>query len=163
MVQTLNNIINQLNELFSFGFMPTLDQIKNIIQLYDSDDWKEYKENFISNLSSEFTYNKIKIHQNTNYEIVLIIWNSYVQTKIHDHPENGCVMKLLEGKLMEDSYINILGENKINFHNRIILSPGQITHKISNQILHQIFSLREISTSIHVYLPPEHISKPYTL
>jgi predicted metal-dependent enzyme (double-stranded beta helix superfamily) len=162
MVQTLNNIINQLDDLFLFG-RSNLDQIKYVIQSYDSDDWKQYKENLLSNSLDNSSYHKIKLHQNNNYEIVLIIWNSYAQTKIHDHPDNGCVMKLLEGKLMEDSYLNNLEENKIKFHQRIILLPGQISHKISNQVLHQILCLREISTSIHIYLPPGHTPNYFVL
>lgn len=161
MVQTLNNIINQLDDLF-LNEIPSLQKIEQTIKSYDSDDWKQYKEEFISNQPTDFTYNKIKLHQNTNYEIFLIIWNSYTQTKIHDHPNGGCIMKLLDGRLMEDSYI-LLEENKIKFHQRNILLPGQTTHKISNQILHQIFSLREISTSIHIYLPPGHTPNYYIL
>ena len=44
------------------------------------------------------------IFRNEKYEIYLICWNKKQISKIHDHPENGCILKVLKGELIEYRY-----------------------------------------------------------
>ena len=75
-----------------------------------------------SNFSKyEFTagcYNRNRIHTTDNFEILLLNWDTDSRTPLHEHPENGCKMLLLEGCLKE----KIVNEN-MTLYNK--LTPGR--------------------------------------
>ncbi len=35
-------------------------------------------------------YNRIPLHQTSDYEVILICWKAGQKTPIHDHPEHTC-------------------------------------------------------------------------
>ena len=45
---------------------------------------------------------------NELFEIIIISWNYNQKSPIHNHPENGCLMKILKGSLTEEKYNNKL-------------------------------------------------------
>lgn len=88
------------------------------------------------------------IYRDTNKEIIMIQWNKNAKTRIHDHPENGCIIKLLCGRLKEYVYDNYnqLIESKI-------IKQNDISYIDSDIGLHQIIALED-SCSLHIYSPP---------
>lgn len=114
----------------------------NHLFLIDEDEINLEKFN---NLSS---YYKDIVYIDDNIEIIIIYWPPRSSTPIHNHPENGCIMRVLHGSLREDIYdSNILIETNYIYggatkrHNQY--------HKITNELDHQC-------VSIHVYSPPNY-------
>jgi len=97
------------------------------------------------------TYLKEKIYENNIFEIVLITWGSHSKSPIHSHPTNGCILTILDGNLIEETYTidNIFKKSRV-------LKNGDIgyienlygKHKIINENNHNVYSL-------HIYSPPK--------
>jgi hypothetical protein len=136
---------------------------KNLFH-YDSDklieicnDWirqnKFIKMEKIEN--SDKFYEKYYLFENKSFSLVLIKWNKDCFTKIHDHPEKGCIMRVLNGSLKEESY-----SVKLNLISTNILNENKLGYKKGNRILHKIIALED-SVSLHVYIPGFYKSSYY--
>jgi len=133
--------------------------IKNLLQSYNSEALLDQCNKYIEKNNSKkekimvhkVFYEKIYLCENENYSIILIRWNHNSVSKIHDHPNKGCVFKLLTGKLIENCF-----NNNIDFLNNSILKKDDINYRIGKKILHQIIALEE-SVSLHVYIPGNYI------
>lgn len=94
------------------------------------------------------SYNKTILYRNTKFEIILISWDKNVCTNIHSHPENGCLMNILEGNLIEDIY------KKDNYLKRNIYNKGDISYIHDSLGYHKIYNKDQYSYSLHIYSPP---------
>ena len=124
---------------------------QNLITLYDDfnnfkfTNWEEYIDKFKS--SPNKSYQKYILIKTDVYELILIKWDKGSETKIHSHQENGCLLKILKGKLKEERFLNeliyksaIIKENMTSYMHDIL---GE--HKIVAE---------EDSYSLHLYSPP---------
>jgi hypothetical protein len=94
-------------------------------------------------------YKKIKLNEYSNdkFELFLISWNKMSETKIHNHPYNGCILHLLSGKLQEHLY-----DNKLNIKT-IKNVEANTTSYLDNTIgFHKILCI-EKALSLHLYSP----------
>ena len=98
----------------------------------------ENKDNF---------YEKFYLHENKNFSLILIKWNEKCESKIHDHPDKGCVLRILSGELIEESYTP-----KLNLINSVSLKLDKVGYKAGSRVLHKIIA-KEDSVSLHVYIP----------
>lgn len=115
-----------------------MSRINQVKRFFDSVNINTFSDYIIKN---PINYQKKIIFRNEDYEIVLISWDYYAKTNYHNHPKNGCVLKVLSGKLLEYTP----EETKI-------LHTNDIGVKNHNEF-HQITAL-EKSYSIHYYSPP---------
>lgn len=135
--------------IYNLQNIKKFEDVKEILIKYNSDDWKKYIN------VNEKNYNKTKIYENLNYEIYIITWNTRQYTKIHDHALYGCFLKLLKGKLKETIYCKNLDILKTN-----ILEENNISFMDNNIGFHTINNdYDDISVSMHIYSPPNHITK----
>lgn len=133
-----------------------LDLNKNIfedylkyIEKYDSKDWKKFV--CVNNKS----YTRVLVYRNESIEIYIITWSCNQSAKIHDHSQNGCYLKMLQGSLEEDIY-----DNKLNLLSTNIIKEGDISFMNNNIGFHSINNKSSgISVSLHVYSPPNHKTK----
>jgi cysteine dioxygenase len=127
----------------------------NIISLYDSNELIKHYPNDeeFNNHKNTYGYYKKLIYSNDKFELYLIFWSPYASSPIHDHPEQGCVMKLLSGQLIEEVFIN--KNNTINFDHRNIIFVNDINNRYGNEIVHRILNLDNFSISLHLYFPPK--------
>lgn len=148
--------MNTLDELFAEISKEIENEIKlidtkKILQKYQGNDWIKYAK-----LSKE-NYKRVLISKNEFIEIILIGWNVNQKSAIHDHPKNGCLVKILDGQLNETIFINNLEKIKEN-----VLLEGNISYQIGNKILHKIENITSNPVfSLHVYSPPNYISNSY--
>ena len=137
--EDINNLILDSNSVLSS---------KDLFSNYDFSKYQVFFKNKKED-NTEVNYYKHLIFKNDVYEIVIIKWDKGSNTKIHSHPENGCLLKLIKGKLKEEKYINnILNESHI-------LDKNDIGYMHDNIGQHKIISLEE-SYSIHLYSPPNY-------
>tara|TARA_B110000908_G_C10254981_1_gene454766 strand:- start:1066 stop:1494 length:429 start_codon:yes stop_codon:yes gene_type:complete len=91
-------------------------------------------------------YNRNSLFNNDMFEIILLVWDEDSVTPLHNHPDNGCILILLEGDLKEkiiNSYMTI--------HHKI--KPGKYSY-IDNNIGKHVIKAIKKSLSIHIYSPP---------
>lgn len=129
--------------------------IKNLcasLKNYNGLDWYDYIK------YSDISYQKIYIYRDEIFDIIIICWKKGQHTKIHDHPERGCLMKILYGNLIENTFI--MKENELKNINTNELTVDDVGYKESNVILHNIYAPVD-SVSIHIYCPGNYIPKYY--
>lgn len=124
----------------------------------DNKEWLEYcgkgtnKNGYYKNLI--YTYNDSYI----SYDIYIITWIESNNSPIHDHPENGCYLKILKGKLLEELYTN--NNSEIQLIKTNVLTENNISLMKSNKVLHKIIPL-EYTVSLHIYSPSNYIIQTY--
>ena len=94
-------------------------------------------------------YCRTLMYRNNKYEIYVIGWLPNQETIYHHHPEGGCIMKILEGTLIE----NIKNkDNTISSHKRTV---GDCTYIHDNIGVHMIKNnTKDKCVSLHIYSPP---------
>ena len=101
-------------------------------------------------------YNKILIYSSKYFDIYIICWTNNISSVIHNHPKNGCLMKILQGKLYEKLYdknLKLIGNN--------IYKKDNISYIDDTIGYHSISSLENNTISLHIYSPPNLISSKY--
>ena len=142
------NCLNQLILELTDNYNPdkNLLQIAKYLAAYKAEDWKNY-------VVKNYNYYKNLVYRDDNLEIYIITWTPGASTRIHDHPEYGCLVKVLEGELTETEYTK--DDLDINYKNTKTLKKDDIGFQISNVILHKINNnTPDISVSLHIYSKP---------
>lgn len=125
----------------------------DIVRNYNGNDYLEYIE------FCKKKYNRKSVCQNDLIEIVIISWYRNQMSPIHDHPDNGCILKVMNGQLIEaECEIN---EGIMQCNNLNKLDEGDIGFQIGSKGLHQIQSPL-LSVSLHIYAPPNYSPKRYS-
>ena len=90
---------------------------------------------------------------NENFEIFIISWNKNQNAPIHDHSCNGCWLKVLQGKLIENIYesnsLSLCKSNTINTNDISFMKNNIGYHSMEN-------NSDDIAVTIHIYNPPNH-------
>ena len=133
-----NNKINFL--------LPLLDR-------YKGDDWKKFKD------KTDNEYIKRLVYNNNEYEIFVVSWMPFKKSTIHDHSENGCLYKVLEGNLDEERYsfdksFKLLETKKQKEKDINYIDNDICLHRMIN-------NTNKIVYSLHIYSPPNYNIKSY--
>jgi predicted metal-dependent enzyme (double-stranded beta helix superfamily) len=113
-----------------------------------------------SNYKEKGNYIKLKLHTSLWFDCYLIFWGPDAISPKHDHADNGCLYKVIRGKVRERVYSNV--------HNLEIsqkeYSMGEIGEINNSQGFHRMENIhttgsgkREksaVSASVHFYSPP---------
>jgi cysteine dioxygenase len=155
-------IMNQLNSIEDLcKYMCTnfkactgeqkLSCFKSVLEKYKGDDWKKYVT------YSNDTYNRNLVYNSDKFDIFILSWKAGQKSKIHDHPEHGCLLKVLQGQLIENLYIVTKDntkdtKNNLTFIKSTTLEENNIAYKQGNEKIHDIHAITD-SVSLHIYSP----------
>ena len=92
---------------------------------------------------------------NQNYTLLLLCWSAGKESKVHDHPCQGCFVRTLTGSIKEWIY-NINQNGDITLSREAVYNAG-LTSFMSDDIgLHKIGNPNptEGAMSLHLYVPP---------
>ena len=134
----MTHFSNAINQFLLNNTFKNITNLRNIINI----DYSKYIEN------KSNTYDKILLDRQTQFETFLFIWYPNIKTQIHNHSKNGCIMKVLDGKLVEtlyDNNLNVISYNSILKDNITYINDSIGYHSIENGDF--------ISASIHIYSP----------
>ena len=135
-------LINKLNLHFQQN-LPFEDakEYLNTLQF----DWSKHIPRKIIN------YKRVLVHKNNEFEIFYIFWDKDAFAKIHDHAENGCIMKVLSGQLKE----NIYTTDTVQYITSSILSKNTVSTINNQTYYHSIKNITDgTAVSLHIYSPP---------
>lgn len=151
-ISTINELGIKISQNMKDGCK--LYELCNLLRNYNGTDWKKYEK------FCDIKYKKNVVFSDDQIDIVVIGWNSKQQSGIHDHPENGCLLKILNGQLTEKIYIM---KNDTFCLNQIkSVDSGQISYAQGKNGLHNISNDTDSKvTSLHIYCPPKYIPKYY--
>jgi quercetin dioxygenase-like cupin family protein len=79
------------------------------------------------------------------FEIRLLYWKPFQETPKHPHPQNGCLMKILEGRLMEEKF----SDNKTI---KTVYKKGNVGY-IKASESHILKNSEAESVSLHIFSP----------
>ena len=169
----LRSIVNGING--SFVKNKSLDYFRGIIDGFSKPEYMDMLEDFKMSKKDRVSsyqdlnncgYSKYRLYNNAHYEINMIEWERNARSLIHNHPPEGCVVKLIEGSLLEDKYLHNGPEKKKHTHRNIIVPIHSFnktkTHSYYIDGFHRITNINNAkSYSLHFY-SPEFIPETYT-
>lgn len=141
-------ITNKLNEGAS------LCNLRYLLENYNGTDWTSYMK------FSDSKYVRNIVLRNETIDIVIVCWEIHQGCGIHDHPDNGCLMRIMSGQLTEKVYAkNELGFELLNSNN---LCDNQISYIQGKTGFHCISNNGNKQTvSFHIYSPPNYVPNYY--
>lgn len=152
MVDSLDELEQQIGLVFSAS--KDLSSCEKILQAYSGEDWR------LSICFSEEGYSRSCLRKTIDFEILLICWQGRQQSTIHDHPKNGCLQKVLQGKLTEERF----SAQDLKLIKAITLEPGAVSYINNMQAFHKITNATDKpAISLHVYSPPDYSPKAVEL
>jgi len=141
LTELFNNILDKMKTDVK------LDQCIPLVNDYTGTDWKKYVS------FSDNKYKKNLVKKDDNLEMLIICWNNNQISGIHDHPSNGCILKVLDGELEEHEYSN---NNKMHLVNKNICKKNSIGYQEGKNGLHNIINKDTKTVSLHIYSPPNY-------
>jgi hypothetical protein len=134
--------------------IPNVLLLKDTLEKYIGDDWKKHIASN-TDIDGLNTYNKKLIFRSEILDMFIITWPPHSESKIHDHPEYGCTMKILCGELLEDEYAYISESPCYVRTNN--LSCNMINFKKGKEMLHKIKNVsNDVVVSLHLYSKGEY-------
>jgi cysteine dioxygenase len=105
---------------------------------------------------SEKPYTRNLVYNGKHFSILILCWTPGRESKIHNHPSDGCFVKTLRGCIKETRYsvcpeTNSFTQNSVKF-----ATEGQVSWMSDEIGLHKIGNPNRDSGSVsmHVYAPP---------
>jgi len=91
-----------------------------------------------------------------NYTLILMCWNAGTESKIHDHPCDGCFVKTVKGSIKETRYAMHPENNTVVQIAQGCTSEGDVTYMDDSIGLHKVgaASDTECALTLHLYTPP---------
>ncbi len=91
-----------------------------------------------------------------HYTLLILCWNAGKESKIHNHPCDGCFIKTLRGCIRETLYKTNEETDEIKQINNRFFSENQVSYMSDHIGLHKIGNPnRDIpAVTLHLYTPP---------
>ena len=138
---TCSALIDQCYEVTS---NPGFTDLRSFAETFRSVDLEDCRK-FIS--FNQDSYKRNIITTNQYFELVLICWEPNQSTDIHDHPEKGCLIQVLDGELTEERFY----QDEVTINN---LSAGPVYYMCNAYGMHRMANGgAEPAISLHLYAP----------
>ncbi len=119
-----------------------LEAFKPIFESLVFEEWRDYV------CFNAYKYCRKVLHVEEAFELVIIGWSPSQKTDVHDHPANGCLVKVLHGELTEIRS-SIEGESQAFCH-----EAGQAVYMCNAYGRHEMENRSKSKTvSLHLYSP----------
>ena len=154
LTKQINNHIINLPHKEKFNLL----DIKPILKAYQGNDWdnyiynnnklnKIYLSNFNNYLKIPIKFNELSNYNKYEYEMFLLVWYPQSYTALHSHTENGCLMKILDGNIIEQRI-----SNQGTFPQKNELYKNDISYIHNLEGLHRIINNNfKYAYSLHIY------------
>lgn len=106
-------------------------------------------------VDDEKLYTRNLVMENDVFTIIALVWNPSKASPIHDHPCDGCWVRVLEGNVQETCYEHNKEEKTLEEISDNIYHEGQITWMHDIKGYHKIGNPTDKpAVTLHVYSPP---------
>jgi cysteine dioxygenase len=163
---TLTEICKLLHKELGNEGLETADvpKVQQVLSSYTSckEDW----EKFALVQKGKYTRNLVD-DGNGKFNLMILCWDAGVSSAIHDHSNSHCLVKILDGSLVESLYD---WPEKNNEKGSVGLVPRKNSTYTENQVtyMHDKIGLHRISNhgskpaiSLHLYSPPFDVCKTF--
>lgn len=170
LTQKINSHILNLHPKKEFD----LREVKPYLEKYTGNDWYDYKVKHSPLPTTECINNYMKIPIVFNelenqklkdlYGMYLVVWNPFCETSIHNHPEGGCLMKVLDGKIIQHKFSNnemLKCADNLNCGDISYINDNIGLHRIVNNTMKYAYSLHLYSPALDEYkIKKAHLERP---
>lgn len=129
-----------------------LSYARHYLEEYNTDEWMD-KVYFDPN--NKYTRNLL--YRDGDFEIFVICWNPNQESKIHNHSNRGCLMKTLQGELLNEVYTKNLKLLNIGH-----IYKGNVQYIHDDIGYHKIANGNQETVSLHIYSPPKFIANTFS-
>ena len=137
LVNLIKLILHNYSEILNI--MNSIDFSVKEIELYCTWDKKKYCRNLV--------------FKNESFEILVLCWDIQQKSEIHNHNNNHCFVKILNGRLIERKYNK--NNKELILQKEKLLSQDEVIYSKNNNNYHSIGNYgAERAISIHLYMPP---------
>lgn len=142
MFRTLDELITALETVLEAAD-PTekITHLQPLVGQYNGVDWRRF-----ANPATEFS--RTMVYRSKMFEVLLISWKKDYTTPFHSHPANGCILRVLEGGLIENRKSPDGTHTEMYVH-----GPNSISFMHDDEGTHQIIANTR-TFSLHIYAPP---------
>ena len=141
----LQSISDTLQDQLRSGKCNDLISLKKWLDTIDVEGWKE-----MVNYQEE-KYCRNVFTNSTLFDLVVICWKPGQGSPVHDHPEKGCLVKILHGTL-GDELTSADGSVKRNKY-----QEGDVLYINNDMGMHRVFNQSDQgAVSLHIYAPGEY-------
>lgn len=139
-----------------------VDDLMDLMRAYFSDDsqWKQYA---LGDPSRNYTRNLVD-EGNGKANLLILVWSPGKGSLIHDHANAHCIMKILQGSLVETLYDWPEKDGAVAQQDAATMTPRKKTVLNENDVaymsdkigLHSVANPdpSRIAVSLHLYTPP---------
>lgn len=152
---TLQYFVKRFKQQYKIG-----EDLEQWMHLLNHVDWCE-DEHRQGLRWDDDSYCRNPLYHTNELEMVLITWLPGQSTALHGHPEHGCLMKVLEGELVEWNVCPPPPREQNNVESRRVHSKGSVSY-ISGSQKHQIYNASQTvpAVSLHIYSPGSYYTRP---
>lgn len=125
-------------------------ECNDLLKDYCGCDWEDHK------IFCCEKYKRNEVYKDEHIEILLICWSENQKTPVHDHPTNGCLVKVICGNLTEEIYAKDDTDSLICTKTNK-LSTNDISYQEGKNGLHRIINGDKKACTLHIYAPPNYI------
>mmetsp|Transcript_4436 Transcript_4436/g.5668 ORF Transcript_4436/g.5668 Transcript_4436/m.5668 type:complete len:235 (-) Transcript_4436:154-858(-) len=120
--------------------------------ILDKDEWERFSH---FDPSRKYTRNLISTDSET-YTLLLLCWNPNCSSPIHDHPCNGCWMRVCEGTVAESRFVKDDDTDKLVCSHYGLYSDGAMAYIEDSMGYHKMEnpSQNVPAVTLHLYSPP---------
>ena len=95
-MKNMEELANQIERKtqFNFHLKLVIDELKN----FQGEEWRQ------CSCDHETNYERYLMVSRDKFDIFVLTWKPGVATKIHNHPQTGCIYKLVSGNLVEELF-----------------------------------------------------------
>jgi len=146
-----------LNNLYNFLDKSSINdtiELKELLYNISFDDFYNLIDNYKNKYHNDSgIYYRHSIYKKNNFEVVLIYWCPYSYSRIHSHPNKGCIMKVLKGYLDIDLYDDSDYSTIQHYSCKTILED-QIEYIKGKHGIHRISNDKnsDYAISFHIYM-----------
>jgi len=121
--------------------------LKKLVKTMNNVNFDDEYINFVKENKNK--YNRKTVFYNENLELVIITWLPGQKALLHNHPDNGCIFKILEGEIKEN-FVSIDNSTSTNYYKK-----GDFSYIDNNLGIHDMNNIyNKRCVSLHIYSPP---------
>ncbi len=155
-IEKFDCLVSHLNKLFASN-LSCKNKLSSIVQILQRVDLTTNEANKYTFFDFEKPYTRnLVATDGINYTLLVLCWNSGVESKIHNHPCDGCFIKTLRGCIKETVYSMDEVTGDISQKGNKFYCEGQVSYMSDDLGLHKIANPNKDmpAVTLHLYTPP---------
>lgn len=152
-MNNLNELKNELIDIFKMNKDKYFENVKNALSKYNGNDWKKYIK------INKKSYNRYLYYSSCEFDLIIITWSSGNKCKVHNHPENGCFVRIMDGNISEEHYdtktLKKTEENKYAKNDIMYIDDTINYHRMCN-------NNNQPCITLHIYSPGNYVPTFFT-